>query len=195
VEAAAVARLPQKYFERHCPAQMRRTSRCGRHSSPRRRGSHEDYRSAPGDLPGTSDMALLGGRSDNRARRLAVQDQGGPGRYLRPIPNQPDRNLQTPTGSLLTQRFLVSKIAKLGSYWFLSLLSAAVADHGAVSCPTMSLVVRATHAAEPLLVRWRIHAERSESVPTTVRASRWGLRSTGADLEEPVEHLPQKQTG
>jgi hypothetical protein len=55
-----VAHLPRKYFERHCPAQVGHTNRCGTQSSPRRPGSPEDCRFAPVDLLGTSDMGPPG---------------------------------------------------------------------------------------------------------------------------------------
>jgi hypothetical protein len=87
VAVAVAGFLPQKYLKRHCPAQVGRTSRCGRHSCPRRPGSPEDFRSAPEDLPGTNDMALLGDLPDNRARILAAaQGQVGIGRSLRLAP-------------------------------------------------------------------------------------------------------------
>ena len=110
--------LPRKYSERHCPARNRRTSRCGRHSSPKSLDSYEDCRSAPVDPLGTNDMGRMGCPQDSRARNPTAQEyRVGPGPYPAPItpatPPQTSTVVDRPTIS----RFMTVPFVAVGPWW------------------------------------------------------------------------------
>jgi hypothetical protein len=96
-------------YSRHYPARRRQNTRCGRRSWPKPRSSPAPHGLGPWIALGTSDLVRVLGRPANRTPDCC---RGRRGRYLRPAPNRPDPNRQTPAQSLLTRRFLV-----LGCGW------------------------------------------------------------------------------